>query len=595
MVGPGEPRDPGSSGRHRAPDGDAQTAYIPRITDASPDGVPGGPLAPSLGLGGPGSTPPAAGTGVPSPADTVVLATEPVPVPLLPAQASRLVPPEPPRVPATPTPRTPSAPPPPTASPPAEPLLPAAEPSPPLFLPAEPTRPPLLAAEPPSPPFPPRPPAAPGVTPAPMSVLPPGPAAALREPTDPSAEAFDFFTAPPPQPPAQDPAATAVISTPDPPTGPLPSLRDPDARPSTAAPPLSLDGRPAKPATWTLATPPPAPAAAPTPLPHSRRATRAPSPTSPHTGTPHRAAHTDPARRHAHTGVASVAADSGGAASAPGARPEPATAGAGPGGVRGVPETGARRRGQRVVRLRPEPTDGGYRSVYSALTRPTAGSRVRTAVRVAGELMMTFGFVVLLFAAYEVFGNSAEVQAEQNTLDGELAQQWAHPAPAPSGTVRAAPGDNLVGRLYIPKIGKEWVVVDGVRPEDIRYAPGHYPDTALPGRIGNFSVAGHRIKKIFWRLDELQPGDVIGVETQTNWYVYTVTGQEIVKPTAVQVVAPVPDDPGARPTTAMLTLTTCNPKFNNYQRLVVHARLTSTAKRDPALPGAGKPAQLGGA
>jgi sortase A len=30
-----------NSGRHRAPDGDAQTAYIPRVTDASPDGVPG--------------------------------------------------------------------------------------------------------------------------------------------------------------------------------------------------------------------------------------------------------------------------------------------------------------------------------------------------------------------------------------------------------------------------------------------------------------------------------------------------------------------------------------------------------------------------
>src|SRR5438105_1783911 len=38
-------------GRHRAPDGDAQTAYIPRITDVSDDGVPGAPPAPPLGLG----------------------------------------------------------------------------------------------------------------------------------------------------------------------------------------------------------------------------------------------------------------------------------------------------------------------------------------------------------------------------------------------------------------------------------------------------------------------------------------------------------------------------------------------------------------
>jgi sortase A len=104
----------------------------------------------------------------------------------------------------------------------------------------------------------------------------------------------------------------------------------------------------------------------------------------------------------------------------------------------------------------------------------------------------------------------------------------------------AAPAKNLVGRLYIPRLDKEWVVVNGVRPQDIRYAPGHYPDTAMPGEIGNFSIAGHRIKKIFWRLDELRPGDVIGVETRDFWYVYKVYGDEVVLPNAVQVVAPVP-------------------------------------------------------
>src|SRR3954454_8880437 len=51
MVPPENPPAGKNSGRHRAPDGDAQTAYIPRITDASPDGVPGGPLAPPVGLG----------------------------------------------------------------------------------------------------------------------------------------------------------------------------------------------------------------------------------------------------------------------------------------------------------------------------------------------------------------------------------------------------------------------------------------------------------------------------------------------------------------------------------------------------------------
>ena len=166
-----------------------------------------------------------------------------------------------------------------------------------------------------------------------------------------------------------------------------------------------------------------------------------------------------------------------------------------------------RRRGEKVVKLRPEQTDEGYKSVYSELTRPTLGSRIRTGIRVSGELMITFGLIVLLFAGLRGVrqlgqGPGRAEQPGRRARPAVERPDRRHRAPRRSGP--AAPGKNLVGRLYIPKLDKEWVVVNGVRPQDIRYAPGHYPDTALPGKVGNFSVAGHRIRKIFWRLDELQ-------------------------------------------------------------------------------------------
>ncbi len=247
-----------------------------------------------------------------------------------------------------------------------------------------------------------------------------------------------------------------------------------------------------------------------------------------------------------------------------------------------------------VVAPHREQTGEGDPSVHHPRS---TGERIRASVRVAGELMITFGLIVLLFAGYEVFGNAAKVQDEQDALASELDDVWNDPTVGPSTTTPAngpnAPGAGLVGRLYIPRFDKKWVVVDGVEPKDIRYAPGHYPDTAKPGEIGNFSVAGHRIKKIFWRLDELKEGDVIGVETRTNWYVYKVTESLVVLPSAVEVVAPVPGKPKAKATKAMLTLTTCNPKFNNYERLIVHAELVDTVKRDAALPNAGRPADIG--
>lgn len=255
------------------------------------------------------------------------------------------------------------------------------------------------------------------------------------------------------------------------------------------------------------------------------------------------------------------------------------------------------RRGQRVVKLRAERTDQGYKSVFSELTRPTLKSRLLAGARVGGELMITFGLVVLLFAAYEIFGKSAVVNAEQAKLSEQLAQVWSPsadptvgPTPDASATSATPPvAGNPIAGLYIPKFDKSWVVVEGVTQADIRYAPGHYPSSAMPGQIGNFAVAGHRNRATFWRLDEMRDGDAIVVEAKTEWYVYQVTQVHIVKPTQVEVVAPVPGRPGAKPEKAMLTLTTCNPKFDNYERLIVHAELVRTQPKSD-----GHPAELGG-
>jgi sortase A len=251
-----------------------------------------------------------------------------------------------------------------------------------------------------------------------------------------------------------------------------------------------------------------------------------------------------------------------------------------------------------VVPLRPVRTEEGYRSVYSHLTRRTPGSVIRDLVRGVGELCITLGMILLLFAAYEVWGKTAAVNAHQNDLNSQLAQDWGTPVPGgPSPSASAAanalppPDGKAIARLYVPRIGKQWIVVQGVTPTDIRFAPGHYPSSAMPGQVGNFSVAGHRTPAIFWDLDQVKTDDEIIVETKDTWYVYRASETSIVSPNAVEVVAPVPNQPGTKATNAMLTLTTCNPKFNNYQRLIVHAVLDPSQTR---AHDKGRPAVLGG-
>jgi sortase A len=206
--------------------------------------------------------------------------------------------------------------------------------------------------------------------------------------------------------------------------------------------------------------------------------------------------------------------------------------------------------------------------------------------------------VALLFAAYEVYGKTAMIHHGQGALDRQLSQTWGVPSLAPAAAPPAGPSGgpaaplapppgNAIGRLYLPKLHLHWVVVEGVAIPDIRYGPGHYPGTALPGQTGNFAVAGHRVMGIFWDLDRIQPGDLAIVETRTEWYVYQVTENHVVTPHAVAVIAPTPNDPGRPPDGAYLTMTTCNPKLHNYQRMAVHARLVSQS------PHSQRPAGLG--
>jgi len=219
---------------------------------------------------------------------------------------------------------------------------------------------------------------------------------------------------------------------------------------------------------------------------------------------------------------------------------------------------------------------------------------IRTAIRGFGELLITLGLIVLLFAAYEVYGKSFQVNAEQGRLDNALDERWkvpAAPGGAPGGANPVAdkpiPGAG-VARLYIPRLGKQWVVVEGVGLKDIKLAPGHYPESQMPGEVGNFAIAGHRMPSVFWNLDRMENGDAIVAETRTGWFVYKVAKVHIIRPSQVSVKAANPDQPGTRPTRKLLTITTCNPKWDNYQRLVVQAELDRAQPKT-----AGRPAELG--
>jgi sortase A len=202
---------------------------------------------------------------------------------------------------------------------------------------------------------------------------------------------------------------------------------------------------------------------------------------------------------------------------------------------------------------------------------------VRVFLRTCGELSITGGLVMLLFCGYLLWGTSSYTEWYQRVLKQQLSES---PKRAKLGKLDV--GD-AIGLIRIPRLGRdyEYAILEGVTAEDLRRGPGHYPGTASPGRLGNFVVSGHRTTYAapFNRLDELRRGDDIIIDAPEARYTYRVSGTQVVYPTDVDVIAPVPSHPERRPTQAMITLTTCHPEYSARQRLIVFGVLSGRQDR----------------
>jgi sortase A len=203
-------------------------------------------------------------------------------------------------------------------------------------------------------------------------------------------------------------------------------------------------------------------------------------------------------------------------------------------------------------------------------------------------LAVSAGVAVLGLIVAQVNAPTKAIAAHQDTLNQQVDTVWGDPVLVKPKPGTPPPG-YAIARVWVPRLDMHWVAVEGVAAADIANAPGHYPGTAMPGQKGNFSLAGHRTPAIWWDLEKVRPGDVVVVETADRWYIYKVTVNKVVpystdaeKVAATNEIAPVP--PSFHSGQRIVTLTTCNPKVDNYERLIVHAVWQRTVLRKNGPP-----------
>lgn len=138
---------------------------------------------------------------------------------------------------------------------------------------------------------------------------------------------------------------------------------------------------------------------------------------------------------------------------------------------------------------------------------------------------------------------------------------------------------NVPNKIVIPKINVEAPIIEAESFEEkdilkaLESGVAHYPNTALPGEVGNIFVTGHSsnyswakgdYNYIFSILNKIENSDKIYVYFDKYLYTYEVFDIIIVGPKDTSVL-----DQGSD---SIISIMTCDPPGTNWKRRIVKAR-----------------------
>lgn len=139
--------------------------------------------------------------------------------------------------------------------------------------------------------------------------------------------------------------------------------------------------------------------------------------------------------------------------------------------------------------------------------------------------------------------------------------------------------DDVIGSIYIPKIGEQLPIYNGATNEHLALGAATVAGTSLPvGGEGTHSVIsahrGYARANYFRHIDLLVPGDKILITILKKTLTYEATGNQVVEAYDSSSL-------GIEKKQDLLTLLTCHPYMVNDKRLLVHAKRVPTTTVAP--------------
>lgn len=135
----------------------------------------------------------------------------------------------------------------------------------------------------------------------------------------------------------------------------------------------------------------------------------------------------------------------------------------------------------------------------------------------------------LLALGFWQLGQGAYIPAKAWLAQELMQRAWLR---VTAGEDRAAPwpwADTWpIARLTVKSRDVDLIVLAGGSGRTLAFGPGHLGASALPGRVGNSVIAGHRDTH-FAFLRDIEPGELIGIESFDGVrHLYKVTGADVV-------------------------------------------------------------------
>jgi sortase A len=183
------------------------------------------------------------------------------------------------------------------------------------------------------------------------------------------------------------------------------------------------------------------------------------------------------------------------------------------------------------------------------------------------KILFLLSFFLFLYAGSQIFMNKSKVE---RTLEQWELSKTSAAIESPAAVINineqnTNENDDLIGKnilkinpkkgevfgkIIIPKLNKEFPILQGTDEQELAKGVGHYIGSVLPGESDNTVLAGHR-DTFFRKLGELGKGDHIIIETTGGTFTYEIYKQRIVDQNDRTVIVPYSEP--------VLSLVTCYP------------------------------------